>query len=260
MGIVNVTPDSFSDGGDFIDPSLAARHALQLVAEAADIIDIGGESSRPGHTLVGAEEEQRRVLPVLRQLGPGFPVPISIDTWRADTARAALALGASMVNDVWGLQRDPEMAALVADHGCDVVVMHNRETVDAGIDIFDDLRRFFDRSLALARTAGIRDERIVLDPGYGFGKTLEQNLECLRRLPDLKAMGFRVLVGASRKASLGRLIGREAQPRDRLAATLAAHAYAIEKGADIVRVHDVREHVDAVRVLDAIHDLKGPRP
>jgi dihydropteroate synthase len=252
MGVLNVTPDSFSDGGHFHDPADALRRGLAMAAEGADVVDVGGESTRPGHTPVAPEEEQRRVLPVIRALAPRLAVPISIDTYRAATARLALEAGARVVNDVWGLQRDPEMAAVVAAHGAAVVVMHNREAADPALDVIDDMRRFFDRSLALARRAGVADDRVVLDPGIGFGKTADQNLEALRRIAEVRALGFPVLVGASRKSVLGRFYDPRVPPAERLFGTIAAHVLAVRGGADVLRVHDVRAHVEACRVADAL--------
>jgi dihydropteroate synthase len=252
MGILNVTPDSFSDGGRFVGADAAAAQAGRLVSEGAAILDIGGESTRPGHVPVPAEAEQARVLPVIRALAPSLPVPISIDTYKASTARAALEAGARIVNDVWGLQREPDIAAVAAAHGAPVVIMHNRETIEADIDIVADMQAFFERSLAIARRAGIRDSDIVLDPGVGFGKTWTQHLEALRRLPEIRALGFPVLVGVSRKSLLGRLHDQETKPADRLHGSLAAHAVAATLGADIVRVHDVAAHRDAMRVVDAV--------
>jgi dihydropteroate synthase len=252
MGILNVTPDSFSDGGLFAAEGEAVAQAERLAAEGAAILDVGGESTRPGHTPVPAEEEQARVLPVLRALRGRLPVPVSIDTYKASTAREALRAGARIVNDVWGLQREPDIARVAADHGAPVVVMHNRETVDPGLDIVDDMLRFFERSLGIARRAGIPDGDVVLDPGIGFGKSWEQHLEALRRLPEIRALGFPVLVGVSRKSILGRLHDRETRPADRLYGSLSAHALAGTLGADIVRVHDVAAHVDALRVVDAV--------
>jgi dihydropteroate synthase len=253
MGVVNVTPDSFSDGGLFQFPEAAAEHALALEAEGADVIDIGGESTRPGYTPVPAEEEQRRVLPVLEALSGRAGKPISIDTYKASTARLALEGGATIVNDIWGLQRDPDIASVAAAFDAPVVAMHNRETIDGALDIFDDMLRFFDRSLAIARRAGIPDRHIVLDPGIGFGKTWEQHLEALRRLPDLKAaLPFPVLVGVSRKSLLGHIHNTSVPPRDRLFGSIGAHVTAVALGADIVRVHDVRAHAEACQVADAI--------
>ncbi|WP_200918867.1 dihydropteroate synthase [Methylobacterium sp. Leaf102] len=252
MGILNVTPDSFSDGGRFADPGPARAQAETLVAEGAALIDIGGESTRPGHTPVSAEEEQARILPVIRDLASRLPVPISVDTYKAATARVALEAGARIVNDVWGLQREPDIAHVAADHGAPVMVMHNRETIEPGIDIVADMLRFFERSLAIARLAGIRDADIVLDPGIGFGKSWEQHLDALRRLPEIVALGFPVLVGVSRKSLLGRLHNTETKPVDRLFGSLASHVLAATLGAGIVRVHDVAPHVDALRVVDAV--------
>lgn len=252
MGILNVTPDSFSDGGRFQDVAAAQAQADALVAEGAALVDVGGESTRPGHVPVPAEEEQARVLPVIEALKDRLPVPISIDTYKASTARAALQAGAGIVNDVWGLQRDPDIAHVAADHGAPVMIMHNRETIEPGLDIVADMLGFFERSLAIARRAGIRDGEIVLDPGIGFGKSWDQHLEALRRLPEIRALGFPVLVGVSRKSLLGRLHDSETAPRDRLTGSLAAHVLAATLGADIVRVHDVRPHVEALRVVDAV--------
>ena len=252
MGILNVTPDSFSDGGLFFDREAALRHGRDMEAEGADIIDIGGESTRPGHTEVEAEEEQRRVLPIVQALAPVLRAPISIDTYKASTARAALQAGARIVNDVWGLQRDPDMAHVAAEFAAPVIVMHNRREIDPSLDIIDDMRGFFERSLTLARRAGIPDEHIVLDPGIGFGKSWDQHLDALRRLPEIKALGFPVLVGVSRKSLLGRFYDTNVPPRERLFGTIASHVMAVSLGADIVRVHDIRPHVEACRVADAI--------
>jgi dihydropteroate synthase len=252
MGILNVTPDSFSDGGRFQDLDAARSQAARLVEEGAALLDIGGESTRPGHVPVPAEEEQARVLPAIRLLGSALPVPISIDTYKASTAEVALKAGARIVNDVWGLQREPEIARVAAHHGAPVVVMHNRETIDPGLDIMDEMRAFFERSLTIARRAGIPDHDIVLDPGIGFGKSWEQHLEALRRLPELRALGFPLLVGVSRKSVLGRIHNAATAPADRLFGSIAAHVTAASLGADIVRVHDVRPHVEACQVVDAI--------
>lgn len=252
MGILNVTPDSFSDGGLFAGEAAAVAQAERLVAEGAAILDIGGESTRPGHVPVSAEDEQARVLPVIRAVAPRLAVPISIDTYKASTARVALEAGARIVNDVWGLQREPDIASVAAAHGAPVIIMHNRESIDPEIDIVADMQAFFERSLGIAHRAGIADSEIVLDPGVGFGKTWAQHLEVLRRLPEIRALGFPVLVGVSRKSLLGRLHDRETRPADRLHGSLAAHALAATLGADIVRVHDVAAHIDAMRVVDAV--------
>ncbi|KQT46725.1 dihydropteroate synthase [Methylobacterium sp. Leaf456] len=252
MGILNVTPDSFSDGGRFEGVAAARAQADALMADGAHILDIGGESTRPGHAPVPADEEQARVLPVIVALAPGLSVPISIDTYKASTAEVALKAGATIVNDVWGLQREPDIARVAAVHGAPVIVMHNRETIDPNLDIVADMKRFFERSLDIARRAGIPDADIVLDPGIGFGKSWDQHLEALRRLPEIRALGFPLLVGVSRKSLLGRLHDRETAPRDRLVGSIAAHVLAGTLGADIVRVHDVAQHVEALRVLDAV--------
>jgi dihydropteroate synthase len=254
MGIVNVTPDSFSDGGVHAEPGTAVAAALRMILEGADLVDIGGESSRPGHTVISAEEEWERVRPVFAGLDEaGAPLPpLSVDTWKADVARRAVAAGASIVNDVWGFQRDPAIAHVAAETGAAAVLMHNRDAVDASLDIVADILRFLERSLAIARAAGVPDERIVLDPGIGFGKTVAQSYQAVAALPRLKALGFPVLLGLSRKAFIGRLFQPEAPPMARLPGTLAANTVGVLGGADIVRVHDVKEHVQAMRVVDAL--------
>ncbi len=257
MGILNVTPDSFSDGGLFHAREAAVAHALSMEQEGADILDAGGESTRPGHVPISAEEEQARVIPVIEMLAPRLRIPISIDTYKASTARQGLEAGARILNDVWGLQREPEIAAVAAEHGAPVIIMHNRETIDPNLDIMDEMRRFFERSLAIAHRAGIPDTHVVLDPGIGFGKSLDQHLEALRRLPELKALGFPVLIGVSRKSVLGRIHDRDTAPQDRLLGSVASHVLGATLGADIVRVHDVRPHVEAIRVVDAV--MRRPR-
>jgi dihydropteroate synthase len=252
MGIVNVTPDSFSDGGLFCDASVAVQHALELAEEGADILDIGGESTRPHHQPVSDEEEQRRVIPVIEALADQTRVPISIDTYKASTALKALEAGARIVNDIWGLQKDPEMADVVASCKVPVVMMHNREEIDPHIDIWNDMQRFFERSVTLAENAGIDLHNIVLDPGIGFGKTAEQSLIALQRVSDLRRLGFPVLVGASRKSLIGRYYPQGSAPRDRLFGTLGAHMLAVQMGANIIRAHDVKAHVEACRVVDGI--------
>lgn len=252
MGVLNVTPDSFSDGGRFDALPAALAQARRMVSEGADILDIGGESTRPGHAPVPAEQEQARILPAIRALAPAIGVPVSVDTWKAATAEAALRAGGCIVNDIWGLQRDPDIASVAAAHGAGVVAMHNRESVDASLDILDEMKRFFERTLAIARRAGIPDGHVMLDPGIGFGKTPDQQLDALRRLPDLCALGFPVLVGASRKSVLGRLAPRETRPDERLIPSIAAHVIAAQLGAAAVRVHDVAAHREALRVVEAV--------
>lgn len=252
MGVVNVTPDSFSDGGLFAAPEDAVAQAIRLAREGAAIVDVGGESTRPGHEPLSAEAEAARVVPVIAELAGRIDVPISVDTYKASTAKSALAAGATIVNDIWGLQRDPDIAHAAADAGAPVIAMHNRERPDPTLDVIDELRRFFERSLAIARRAGIPDRHIVLDPGIGFGKTPAQQLEALRRLPEIAALGFPVLVGASRKSLLARILGRETAPRERVEASVAIHVLAATLGADIIRAHDVAAHVKPLRVVDAV--------
>jgi dihydropteroate synthase len=255
MGILNVTPDSFSDGGRFLDPGAAIEHARRMVAEGADVIDIGAESTRPYGTAtpVSLSEEVRRLEPVLAAVA-GLGVPVSIDTMKAQVAAHALAAGASIVNDVWGLQRDPDMAAVVARHAVPVIMMHNRETADPAIDIMADIAAFFARSVDLAARAGIAHDRMVLDPGIGFGKTPEQSITALARLDQLKAFGLPLLVGASRKRFIDRV--SPAPPDRRLGGSLAAHLLAVAGGARIIRTHDVAETVQAFRVAAAIRDAR----
>ncbi|SFJ88771.1 dihydropteroate synthase [Pseudovibrio ascidiaceicola] len=252
MGILNVTPDSFSDGGQFDAPAVALAHAIEMVAEGADIIDVGGESTRPGATVVQEQDELERVLPVL-ELIKELPVLISIDTYKARVAAEACKAGAHIVNDVWGLQKDPEMAGAVADAGVPVVMMHNRTEVDEQLDIMSDIDRFFEKSLKLAADAGIPKEHQILDPGFGFGKTLEQNYQILSQLSELGKFGRPVLAGASRKRMIGYVLNNEAP--ERMAGSLAVHTLALQNGAQILRVHDVKPHVDAVRIFQAMKEL-----
>ena len=254
MGIVNVTPDSFSDGGRFDRVEAAVAQVHRLVAEGAAFVDIGGESTRPGFTPVTLEEELSRVMPVLDGLGP-LPVPVSIDTTKSEVARQALLGGASIVNDIWGLQRDPAMAGVIASAGAGAILMHNRAAPDERIDIADDMMRFFDTSLAIAARAGIDRTHLILDPGIGFGKTPRQQLQALAAIPRLLAFGLPVLVGLSRKSFLGRLTGSHVDAR--LTATVAANLAARTLGASIFRVHDVAEHVAAFAVSEAIREAAG---
>jgi dihydropteroate synthase len=255
MGILNVTPDSFSDGGRFLDPDAAIAHARRMVAEGADLIDVGAESTRPYGTAtpVSVDEEMRRLAPILAAI-TGLGVPVSIDTMKARVAASALAAGAGMVNDVWGLQRDPDMAGVVAQHAVPLIIMHNRETADPAIDIMADITAFFRRSLDLAARAGIAHQRIVLDPGIGFGKTPEQSLSALARLDELKSFGLPLLVGASRKRFIDKV--SPSPPDRRLGGSLAAHLLAVAGGARIIRAHDVAETVQAFRVTAAIRDAR----
>ncbi len=255
MGVLNVTPDSFSDGGRFLDPTVAVAHAAAMARQGADILDIGAESTRPyGDPVpVSAEDEKARlatVVPEVVKLG----LPVSIDTIKASIAAWALDQGAAIVNDVWGLQKDPDMAPLVAKRRVPVIVMHNREAADPGIDIVADVMAFFTRSLEIAARAGIARESVVLDPGIGFGKTPEQSIICLARLAEFKSFGLPLLVGASRKRFINSVT--PSPPHERIGGSIAAHLLAVQSGAAIVRAHDVAETVQALRVSAAIEAVR----
>jgi len=251
MGILNVTPDSFSDGGRWADPERAVARALQMLHEGADIIDVGGESTRPGHQPVPADEEMRRVLPVIAALRRAAPEAIiSVDTQKAAVAEAALEAGADMLNDIWGLQGDPDMVRVAARRQCPVVVMHNQHGTGYR-DLMGDILDFFRRSLALAAEAGLPEELIILDPGIGFGKTALQNLEVIQRLGELRALNRPLLLGVSRKSTIGKVLGG-LPPEERLEGTAAAVAIGIANGADILRVHDVLAMKRVAQVADAI--------
>jgi dihydropteroate synthase len=255
MGIVNVTPDSFSDGGLFVSREAALAQARKLVADGADIVDVGAESTRPGHTPVSPEDEWARLEPVLAALVAEAGAPVSIDTYKALTARRALAVGVAVVNDVWGLQRDPDMAHAVAEADAGVVVMHNRDGVDPDLDIVADMLRFFERSLEIAQRAGIPTAHIALDPGIGFGKSRQQNYDALRAIPRLLTLGFPLLIGVSRKSIFKDVAGGVVEGR--LLGTLAANLLCAEKGAQIFRVHDVADHRGAFSVMAALHDASA---
>jgi dihydropteroate synthase len=251
MGVVNVTPDSFSDGGRYLSAGAAVEHALQLDGEGADILDIGGESTRPGAEPVSVEEELRRVIPVVERVAPRASSQISIDTSKAAVARAALAAGASLVNDVTAFRSDPELAGVVADAGCDCCLMHmlgeprTMQREPRYEDVVADVKAFLQERLAFAISQGIAEERILLDPGIGFGKTVAHNLELIARLHELVEIGRPVVIGTSRKSFLGKLTGRE-NTDDRLAATIASNVLAYERGARVFRVHDVAPVRDAL--------------
>ncbi len=248
MGIVNVTPDSFTGDG-VLDPDEAARRALRLIDEGADIVDVGGESTRPGHEPVSVETELARVLPVLRRLRVRAAVPVSIDTSKLEVAEAAAAEGAAIVNDIWGLQRAPGLARLAAARGLALVLMHNQDGTEH-TDLMADVEGSLRRSLEAALAAGVPRERVILDPGIGFGKTALHNLEVLRRFGELRGLGQPLLVGVSRKSFLGRVFGQA--PEHRLPGTIASVTAAVLRGADVVRVHDVADVVRAVRVAEAL--------
>ena len=255
MGVLNVTPDSFSDGGRFQAFDAAVARAQAMVGEGCDIVDVGAESTRPAAAPVPEAEELARLEPLLTELARVLDAPLSVDTYKAAVAARAAEIGAVVINDVWGLQRDVKMADVVAQAQAAVVITHNRAERDATVDIVADIRRFFDRSLALAARAGIRNEAIILDPGIGFGKTARQNVEALASIPNFKDYGFPILVGASRKAFLGSLTGDGIEAT--LAGTMAVSLVAAAAGASIFRVHDVAEHVAALRVFDVIRSTAG---
>ncbi|WP_040616375.1 dihydropteroate synthase [Roseibium sp. TrichSKD4] len=248
MGILNVTPDSFSDGGRFDVADKALSQAKTMIDEGADIIDIGAESTRPGSTPVSLEDEWARLAPVLEPVC-GLGRPVSIDTYKAEIAGRACAAGAKIINDVWGLQKDPAMPDVAAETGAHVIMMHNREAADPDINILSDIDRWFERSMELADRAGIPKEKQMLDPGFGFGKTIDQNFLILNRFEDLKKHGLPILAGASRKRMIGAVLNAETD--ERLFGSLAVHLIALQNGAAMVRVHDVRPHADAAHILHA---------
>jgi len=252
MGVLNVTPDSFSDGGQFTAPERALAQARRMIADGADIIDIGAESTRPyGSEPISTEEELKRLQPVLADV-VALGVPVSIDSMKSAVVAWALDQGAVIANDVWGLQRDPGMAGLVAAREVPVIIMHNRDHADPAIDIMKDIAEFFARSLAIAASAGISTDRIVLDPGIGFGKTPEQSMTALARLGELRSFDLPILVGASRKRFISTVTPSE--PQQRLGGSIAAHLLATQNGARIIRAHDVAETVQALRVAAAIRE------
>jgi dihydropteroate synthase len=255
MGVLNITPDSFSDGGQFIAPDRALAQARRMVEAGADIIDIGAESTRPygGAQPVSAEQEIERLRPVLADI-VALGIPVSIDSMKATVVAFALASGARIANDVWGLQRDPDMATLAVQRNCPVIVMHNRDHVDPAIDIMADISAFFARTLDIASRAGLPAGNIVLDPGIGFGKTPGQSMTALARLDEISSFGLPLLVGASRKRFISSVVPSE--PQQRLGGSIAAHLMAAQRGAGIIRTHDVAETVQALRVAAAIEEKR----
>jgi dihydropteroate synthase len=256
MGIVNVTPDSFSDGGEWFERDAAIAHGLALAEEGAGILDVGGESTRPFAEPVPAAEELARVVPVVTALAEAGVAQVSVDTMKLEVARAALDAGATYVNDVTAFRHDPGLAGLVAERGCDCCLMHmlgepRTMQVDPRYDdVVSEVKAFLEERAAFAVREGIAEERIMVDPGIGFGKTVDHNLELLRRLDEFVALGFTVLIGTSRKGFLGRLVGRE-DPHERVAATVATNVLALERGASVFRVHDVAATADALKVTAA---------
>lgn len=250
MGILNVTPDSFSDGGDFVDTDKAVLHGKKMLFEGAHIIDVGGESTRPGFTPVSVEEEIRRITPVIQRLHEETDALISVDTTKAQVAEAAIQAGAHIINDIWGLQNDPDMIAVAAKHQIPVIIMHNQDGTFYDGDMMDHILAFFQDSIEIARKGGLKEENIILDPGIGFGKTSEQNVALMSRLGEIRALGYPVLLGTSRKSMIGKILNVPAKERG--AGTVATTVLGIIQGMDIVRVHDVLENAQAAKVTDAI--------
>jgi dihydropteroate synthase len=252
MGILNVTPDSFSDGGRYSDLEGATARAVEMAAEGAAILDIGGQSTRPGFTEIPAEEEIARVVPVIERAASRVKIPISVDTYKPQVARAALSAGAHLLNDVYGLQRDPQIAQLALEFSCPVVVMHQEAGFkDSVEDPIEMMKRFFDRSLQIAKQVGVHESNLILDPGIGFQKTQQQNLAVVARLDELRTWGFPVLLGASRKSFIGNVLG--GLPADqRLEGTLATTALAAWHGVEIVRVHDVAANLRVTKMISAL--------
>lgn len=252
MGILNVTPDSFSDGGQWNDYDKAKKHVADMIEEGASIIDVGGESTRPGHTQISVEEEINRVVPIIRMIKENFEIPVSIDSYKSPVVEAALKAGADLVNDIWGLKYDRRVADLIAEYQVPCCLMHNRDNTDYNDflkDVCEDLRE----SVAIAREAGIPDEHIILDPGVGFGKTYEQNLRIIHHLECLKELGYPVLLATSRKSVIG--IALDLPSDQRVEGTVTTTVMGVEKGASFVRVHDVKENMRAIKMTQAI--LKG---
>ena len=250
MGIVNVTPDSFSGDGLGADAESAVAQGMRMVEEGADLLDVGGESTRPGHVPVSVAEEISRTESVVRRLARESGVPVSIDTYKHEVAEFALAAGATILNDIWGLTRSPAIAELAARHRSGLVLMHNQDGTEYARDLMEEIKAFLSEAVARARSAGVPSERIIVDPGIGFGKTADQNWEVMRRFDELKELGQPILVGTSRKSFIGKLLDLPVD--DRLEGTMATVVAAVLRGADIVRVHDVKQMTRAVRAADRI--------
>ena len=249
MGILNVTPDSFSDGGKYNTIDQAMYHVEEMIGEGADVLDIGGESTRPGHTPVSADEEICRISPVIEKIKSAFDVPISVDTYKSEVARAGIAAGADMINDIWGLKYDPDLAGVIAGADIPCCLMHNRKEAVYG-NYMEEVLWDLEESVDIAHRAGIADEKIILDPGVGFGKTYENNLEIIDRLELLHSLGYPILLGTSRKSVIGLTL--DLPPEERVEGTLVTSVYAVLKGAMFVRVHDVKENVRAIKMAEAI--------
>ncbi|MBP5530127.1 MAG: dihydropteroate synthase [Lachnospiraceae bacterium] len=256
MGILNVTPDSFSDGGQYTDKDAALKRALQMAEEGADIIDIGGESTRPGYTPVSAEIQIERVIPIIKEIKKKIDIPVSVDTYDAKVARAALEAGCDIVNDIWGLRKDPDMAKAIAEYDAFCVLMHNRETPDYN-NFMTDVLADCAKMIGTAVNAGIKEEKIIIDPGVGFGKTLEQNLCVIKYLEDFKNLDVPVLLGTSRKSVIGLTLDLPVE--ERLEGTLATTVMAVMKGINFVRVHDIKENVRTIKMTEAIMNSFVPQ-
>lgn len=254
MGILNITPDSFSDGGRFDHVQRAIDRTAQMIEQGADIIDIGGESTRPGAQKVDVDEELGRVLPIIRAIADRFNIPISIDTYKADVAQQAIQSGAHIINDVWGAKADPRMAEVAAQTDAPIILMHNRENKDYVV-LIDDMLRNLKESLAIAHQAGVKDENIILDPGIGFAKTYEHNLEVMRSLEQFVQLGYPVLLGTSRKLMIGKTLNLPVE--ERVEGTISTVCLGIMKGCHIVRVHDVEKVNRAVKMMDAMLGKEG---
>ena len=251
MGILNVTPDSFSDGGKFDSPDKAIAHVRRMIEEGADIIDIGGESTRPGYQQITEEEEISRTAPIISFIKSRFDIPVSIDTYKAPVARAALEAGADLINDIWGLKHDPDLASLIAEAGAACCLMHNRRQVEDG-SLMEGMKRDLRETLAIAQAAGIPQEKIILDPGIGFGKTYENNLEAIYKLEELHSLGCPLLLGASRKSVVG--LSLNLPVTERLEGTLVTTVLAVMAHYGFVRVHDVKENRRAIQMAEALRD------
>ena len=249
MGILNVTPDSFSDGGSYTSIDKAMEQTEKMIQQGADIIDVGGESTRPGHVQIGDEEEIKRVVPVIREIKKKFDIPVSIDTYKSAVAKAALEAGADLLNDIWGFRYDERCAKLAAEYDVCVCLMHNRETMEYN-DFMEDVKKDLEISLSLAEKYGVKKEKIMLDPGVGFAKTREQNLTIINRLEEIRAMGYPVLLGTSRKSVIGLTLDLPVDEREE--GTIATSVIGAMKGCEFFRVHDVQKNVRALRMTDAI--------
>lgn len=257
MGILNVTPDSFSDGGKYNGMDRALAHAKQMIDEGATIIDVGGESTRPGHVQITEDEEIARVTPVIERLKQEFAVPVSIDTYKSRVAEAALQAGADLVNDIWGLKYDPKMAGVIAKYDVACCLMHNREKAEY-TDFLTDFMTDMEECVTLAKKAGISEDKIILDPGVGFGKTYEMNLEIIDKMECLNKLGYPVLLGTSRKSVIGLTLDLPVEEREE--GTLVTTVYGVQKGCAFVRVHDVQKNLRAIRMTQAImreHEVKN---